>query len=93
MQCDGVSLLDDKGSISNRNHGYEVSPAKTASAHQDSLSSSSDLDDDILPLFRRIQLQPRKSDLSSDGTGTQKTTNKKLTPHIHGTVDFPIVLD
>ena len=89
-----MSSLDDKGSIAERNDSYEVSsllPAKTASTHQDNLSSSSDLDDDILPLFRRIQLQPRKSNLSVGGIETQR--NKKLAQHVYGTVDFPIVID
>ena len=84
--ADGVSSLDDKGCTAERDN-YEVSnvlPPKTTS-HQYDLSSSSDLDDEILPLFRRIQLQPKKS--NNDTVMHHKTTN------IHGTLDFPIVID
>ena len=74
------------------NEVTNVSPAKTTSSHQHDLCSSTDLDDDILPLFRRIQLQPRKSDLiDGDTTAHHKTTNENK--HVFGTLDFPIVID
>ena len=95
LMSDSVPSLDDKGSTAERDN-YEASnipPAKTTSSHhQHDLSSSSDLDDDILPLFRRIQLQPKKPDLTD---GDSVTHHKEINDnkHVHGTLDFPILID
>ena len=93
MQCDSAPTLDDKGPTAERDK-YEaanISPAKTISSHQQhDLSSCSDLDDDILPLFRRIQLQPKKPDVTDGNTITHHKANNE---NEHGTLDFPIVID
>ena len=83
---DDVSSLDDKGSMERHNR-HVVSHVKTTSLHQHDLSSSSDLDEDILPLFRRIQLQQKKL-TDSDAVTHHKTTHK-----LQGTLEFPIVID
>lgn len=87
LQSDDLSSLDDKGAME-RDHSRDVSHVKTTSPHQHDLSSSSDLDDDdILPLFRRIQLQQKKS------TDTDTVTRHKTTNQLHGTLELPIVID
>ena len=86
LQSDEMSSLDDKGAMG-RDHSHDISHVKTTSPHQHDLSSSSDLDEDILPLFRRIQLQQKKS-TDGDTVTCHKTTNK-----LHGTLELPIVID
>lgn len=93
-QSDGMSSLDDKGSMERDNSHDVVGSNVLPTSRQHNLSSSpeiSDLDDDILPLFRRIHLQQKKSD--SDTVTHVKTTNKKPVQHSHGTLEFPIVID
>jgi len=101
VESDTVSSLDTKGSLEGDSSHYDnpsnVLPARTITQcclHQYNLSSSSDLDDEILPLFKRIQLQQKNPDLSNSDTVTHHmTTNKQPIQHLYGTLDFPIVID
>ena len=64
----------------------------TTSSHQ--LSSGSGSDDEILPLFKRIQLQEKKSDLTINNTVTHHIMAKEsINQHVHGTLDSPIEID
>lgn len=95
--------MDDKGSLEEDNSYYDnasnVLPRKTTTQcclHQRNLNSSSDLDDEILPLFQRIQLQQKNPDLPNSDTVTHHhhmTTNKQPIQHVYGTLEFPIVID
>lgn len=83
-----MPTLDDKGLTAERDN-YDTSNLKTTFSHQQHDLSSSD-DDDILPLFRRIQLQPKKPDVTDGNTVTHHKADNE---NKHGTFNFPIVID
>ena len=97
VQSDAVSSLVDEGYLEAANsHDVPSSTSHTKTTVKKCCSfqfdSSSDLDDDILPLFERIQLQQQHSDLSDDHTFSS-SYKKPPVQHVGGTPEFPIVLD
>ena len=100
VQSDAMSSLVDEGYLETANsHDVPSSTSHTKTTIEkgcsfqfDSSSTSSDLDDDILPLFERIQLQQQHSDLSDNHTFSS-SYKKPPVQHVGGTPEFPIVLD